>query len=72
MSNIITKIKSFFSFLSLAYLLKVGFIQMILLKLKLGNSKLNEFAAVFDFFNKQALPSRVTSFHRENKLFPIN
>ena len=45
---------------------------MILLKLKLGNSKLNEFAAVFDFFNKQALPSRVTSFHRENKLFPIN
>ena len=45
---------------------------MVLPKLKLGNLKLNEFAAIFDFFNKQAFPSRVTSFHRENKLFLID
>ena len=72
MLNVITQIKSFLSFLFSAYLLKVGFIQVVLLKLKLGNSKLNEFAAIFDFFSEQAFPSRVTSFHKENKLSPVN
>ena len=45
---------------------------MILLKLKLDSLKLNKFIAVFDFFNKQAFPSRVTNFHRENKLSSVN
>jgi len=45
---------------------------VILLKLKLGNSKLNKFVAIFDFFNKQALPNKVTSFHKENKLSSVN
>ena len=67
-----TKVKSFFPFLFLAYFLKVSFIQMILLKLKLDSLKLNEFAAVFDFFSEQAFPNRVTSFHKENKLSLIN
>ena len=45
---------------------------MVLPKLKLGSSKLNKFAAIFDFFSKQALPSRVTSFHKKNKLSPVD
>ena len=45
---------------------------MVLLKLKLGNLKLNEFAAIFDFFSEQAFPSRVISFHKENKLFLVD
>jgi len=45
---------------------------VILLKLKLDNLKLNKFAAIFNFFNEQAFPSRVTSFHKENKFFPVN
>ena len=52
MSNVMTKVKSFFSFLFSACLLKVSFIQVVLLELKLGSSKLNEFVAVFDFFSK--------------------
>jgi len=52
MSNVITKVKSFFFFLSLACLLKVGFVQVVLPKLKLGSSKLNKFATIFDFFSK--------------------
>ena len=72
MSNVITKVKSFLPFLFLTYLLKVSFIQVVLPKLKLNNLKLNEFAAVFDFFSKQAPPSRVTNFHKKNKLFLVN
>ena len=72
MLNVMTKVKSFLLFLFLACLLKVGFVQVILLELKLGSSKLNEFAAVFDFFSEQALPNRVTSFHKENKLSPVD
>jgi len=45
---------------------------MVLPKLKLGNSKLNEFATIFDFFNEQAFPSKVTSFHKENRLSPVD
>jgi len=45
---------------------------MVLLKLKLGTLKLNEFAAIFDFFNKQAPSSKVTSFYKENKLSPVD
>jgi len=66
------QVKSFFPFLSSACLLKVSFVQIVLLKLKLGNSKLNKFVAIFDFFNKQASPSKVTNFHKENKLFLVN
>jgi len=66
------KVKSFLFFLFSACLSKVSFVQVILLKLKLGSLKLNEFAAIFDFFSKQAFPSRITSFHRENKLSPVN
>jgi len=72
MLNIIIKIKSFLSFLFSAYLLKVNFVQMILPKLKLNNSKLNKFATIFNFFSKQASSSRVTSFHKKNKLSPVN
>ena len=72
MSNVMTQVKSFLPFLSSACLLKVSFVQMVLLELKLGNSKLNEFAAIFDFFSEQASSSKVTSFHKENKLFPVD
>jgi len=47
-----TKIKSFLPFLSSACFLKVGFIQVVLLKLKLDSLKLNKFAAIFNFFNE--------------------
>ena len=67
-----TKVKSFLPFLFLACLLKVSFIQIVLPKLKLGNLKLNKFVAVFDFFSKQAFLNKVTSFHKENKLSPVN
>jgi len=72
MLNVMIQVKSFFPFLSLACLLKVSFVQVVLLKLKLGNSKLNKFVAIFDFFSKQASPSKVTNFHKENKFFPVN
>jgi len=72
MLNVIIKVKSFFSFLSLTCLLKVSFIQVVLPKLKLGSLKLNKSAAIFDFFNEQALSSKITSFHKENKLFLVN
>ena len=45
---------------------------MVLPKLKLGSSKLNKFATIFDFFNKQAFPNKVSSFHKKDKLFPID
>ena len=72
MSNVMTQVKSFLPFLSLACFSKVSFVQVVLLELKLGSSKLNEFAAIFDFFSKQAFSSRVTSFHKENRLSPVN
>jgi len=72
MSNVMIQIKSFFLFLFSACLLKVGFVQVVLPKLKLGDLKLNEFVAIFDFFSKQASPNKVINFHRENRLFPIN
>ena len=45
---------------------------MVLSKLKLSGSKLDELTAILDFFSEQGSPSRVTGFYRDDRFSPVD